>query len=485
MNVSAEKRGGRATRYSQVHPTKMAAGDLRIAFASITPIEKGFFLTTVDPSNWKKEVVALFSGKTLTKTALSLLKKEKQRAGHHATGVLRNNGPFRLMLQRVFMGYSFSRIRFLKSPEFDYWEEYLKEISFYENGLDKEVEGWSYRLIDSAEALQECVASQKELAMILTIEGAHTFSVKGDDSIEKESIILSRIADLKAQTWPVFFITFSHHFYNGLCGHAKSIMDSGCLIMNQEEGLGEGFTTLGWRALRELLSIDDKNRDLDGARILIDCKHMSPLGRKQFYENIVTPYNRRRSKKREKIPVIISHAAYNTFSTLEELINNIDQEDDDFCREGFLAWGINYCDEDIRIVVQSEGLIGLCFDRRICGVRASDRLTTSFVKNALIKQIIATVEVAWTDESLSKKEKTRIWNCISIGTDFDGLIDPLPRYSSATSLSLFAEDLKEALELASEKYGILEIGVEEIVEKISWRNAYDFGLKHLKGNQKL
>ncbi len=482
INKLAERKGGRATRYTQVHPTKMAAGELRIAFASITPIEKGFFKTGTDVSDWKKELASLLIGKTFFKVSLDLLKKDNEKAGRSATGVLRNNGPIRLLFQRVFMGYSLDRIRYLKGEVFDYWDEYQREMDFYFNGQDELNGGWHYSLIDSSAALKASVEKEKDLAMILTIEGGHTFSVNADESIVDDETIFSRIDFMKDQSWPVFFITFSHHFYNGLCGHAKSIMDSGGLLLDQKEGLGDGFTKLGWKTIRKLLSVDEKNKDLEEPRILIDCKHMSPLGRQQYYRDIVEPYNARKSKKREMIPVIISHAAYNTFSTLDELIENLSREDDNFCRNGFLAWGINYCDEDIFAVVKSQGLLGLCFDRRICGVRAGDKLTEAFVKNALLKQIFATIEVVWKDDSMSAHQKSAAWDCITIGSDFDGVIDPLPRYASATELTLFADDLKEALENRKSEFGIAEIGVENIVAKISWKNAYDFAMKHFDSN---
>ena len=130
----------------------------------------------------------------------------------------------------------------------------------------------------------------KKTAFVLTIEGANVFN-----SNESLATIKRRIAEVKnwnvtsgqsVKPLPVFFISFAHHFYNHLCGHAHSIPDAGNLLLSQEEGMNSGFTEKGKAIIRYLLSLSDdnaKNEQEYGKRILIDTKHMSAAARKYYY----------------------------------------------------------------------------------------------------------------------------------------------------------------------------------------------------------
>src|SRR5690606_10738749 len=148
----------------------------------------------------------------------------------------------------------------------------------------------------------------------------------------------------------------------------------------QAPRLNAGFEPerdLGLRITRELLDLDDDLEPRGGRRILIDVKHMSARARKEYYEAIVRPYNANyehwsadKQARYGRLPVLFSHAAYAGADTLDTLIEKADREHDHYHVPPFYAWNINLCDEDIREVHASGGLIGLCFDQRICGVGA-------------------------------------------------------------------------------------------------------------------
>ena len=89
------------------------------------------------------------------------------------------------------------------------------------------------------------------------------------------------------------------------------------------------------------------------------------------------------------------------------------------------------------------------------------------------------IDVIMLDDRLTKAQKKRAWDCLCLGTDYDGLIDPLSKYPTAMHLPDFAADLEQILEENKHTRYIAEIGVQELVEKICWRNAYEFALKHL------
>ena len=114
--------------------------------------------------------------------------------------------------------------------------------------------------------------------MPLTIEGAHIF---GGTALD-EATVLGRIDFIKKE-WdhPLFFITFSHHFDNGLCGHAHSLPEVATFVLNQEKAMNEGFTALGWKVIRKLLAIDENNdpapKEVNETR---DFKRMPGAGRR-------------------------------------------------------------------------------------------------------------------------------------------------------------------------------------------------------------
>jgi hypothetical protein len=60
----------------------------------------------------------------------------------------------------------------------------------------------------------------------------------------------------------------------------------------------------------------------------------------------------------------------------------------------------------------------------------------------------------------------------------------LPGYETIRRLPSARADLRRHLEAAKEQRGIAEIGVDELVDKIAWRNAYEFALRELPRRKK-
>ncbi len=506
-NLEHMRQGRRAAEYSQCNMAQLAHGGARLVFASITPIERGFFQGAKDElGNFVPELVKLVSGVTVAQSATHAIGGEPFEAARKLMAVARNRGPVRAMLQRAFLKYGMPRVRFFLSEDYDYWEEFEHEYAFFlsrsgqqtsveyrHGGRDgrrvEQVDG-RYRMVDAAETLTEILeGDEEEVALLMSIEGGHVFSMGPDGKRVDSAVIFERIDKLKALPYPIFYLTLAHHFDNGLCGHAHSLIDAANLVMDQEPRMHEGFERdedLGLRVVRELLDVDEELEDRGGRRILIDTRHMSPRTRQEYYDEVVRPYNERHAGRpkaeRErfpKIPVITSHSAYSGVLTLEELVANGPLEDDNWQRNPFYAWGINPCAEDIQIVHSSEGLFGLSFDQRIVGVAPRQKVHDSQWPHIMLNQIFAVVDVIMQDDRLAAAERRTIWDRICIGTDFDGMIDPVTRYPTAIDLSTFADDLRELLWQHRHTRMIDDIGVDELVEKIAWRNAYDFAQRHL------
>src|SRR5690606_12373941 len=285
--------GGRATNYSQASFARMSQGNVRLVFMSFTPIERGFFEGSAsgDEYAFTSELLRLASGLTLVRSSQKLLNGQPDMAFREIGKILRNTGPLRQIVQSVFLKYSFRRIRHIISGQYDYWEEFLKEYDFLrvsdsqpvsttlQTGDETAAIEGCYHLVQTPVALEQIIeGSDRDMAVILTIEGAHTFSIGPDQKPVSPETMFERIATLKSLPHPTVFMTLAHHFDDGLCGNAHSLPDTGQAVMDQLPRMNEDFVrtnALGMRVVRELLDIDDNLTDQGGRRILIDCKHIS------------------------------------------------------------------------------------------------------------------------------------------------------------------------------------------------------------------
>ncbi len=214
---------------------------------------------------------------------------------------------------------------------------------------------------------------------------------------------------------PVFFVSLAHHFYNQLCGQAPSIPDEGAFFINQSEGLLSGITSKGWAVIRELLSLDDSNQiDISkGRRILVDLKHMNVVSRNDYYQQIITPL----IGTVNQIPVIASHCCYSGIDTIAQLTNDMKNENNGSSVEkygtAFYPWNINLCDEEIRLIFASGGIIGLNFDQGVLGISGKQKKDVNHFSHlfANIRAMVLSVLNA-SDEQLFGQPKQNTWNFI-------------------------------------------------------------------------
>lgn len=484
----------RAGGYSQADVAKLTRGRCRLTFASITPIEAGFFRPTENiRSSFAAELTKLVTGAKAVAVGKNLIEGTTRDALFELTGILRNEGPVRRLLQNQILRYGRKRMQHLFSDELDYWDEFLREYSFWcekngervstETTLLGDVEG-CYHLIGDEATLRDVIEDDAagELAILLTIEGGHTFTMGPGDVRVDDETIFARIDHLKSLPHSIFFITIAHHFDNGFCGHAHSMPDAAALIGDQTHRMHEGFETerdLGREITRKLLSLDEDLKDTGERRILIDCKHLSAQTRKEYYAEIIRPANALLAEGEPKLPVIFSHASYSGVRTLDQFIRDQHLEDDNWNVGGYYAWSLHCCDEDIRMVFETDGLFGLCFDQRVCGVRNNQVVHAEHWPKIMLHQILGVVDVIMTDDTIPEDQKAKIWDCVCIGTDHDGMIDPVSAYPTAIELDHFAADLAKELEAIQHTRKIAEVGVDAIIEKIAWQNAWRLTLDHI------
>lgn len=494
-NLRAERNAkGSAAAYGQCDLVKLWNGGVRLTFNSMYSMEKGFFQTASKAAEGKnrflREIV-----RTITSDDL----------------------PLRDLMQMFYMRIPDKMIDHLQSKSYDYWDWFQDEYKFiisksgervtnqiispgllrkifenrknrrnlYPNSLDAT---GIYQIPKSNKELTDLL-KQDVITMVLTIEGAHCF---GSD-IASYDVIEKRLIDFKKKNpYPIFFLTFAHHFDNRLCGHAKSLPDLGKFFLNQDTGKNGPFTPNGRKFLRRVLALEPNSSSLDsknipdltnGYRILIDVKHMSARSRKEFYLLVEERLN-----ANDIIPVIASHCGYSGIKTLQEMMNNEPKEKDDYFDSSQLynAWNINVCDEDIKIIFRTKGLFGLSFDQRIIGVPKSQK--TPGGRNSIVglwSSIKGVLNVIYNDNQFSVT-KNEMWNRISIGTDNEGFIDPVNKYATVLQFEIFQQDLITAIEAERKsanpspcvKDFVNVKQVKEVVERLCFKNAEDFVRLH-------
>jgi microsomal dipeptidase-like Zn-dependent dipeptidase len=254
------------------------------------------------------------------------------------------------------------------------------------------------------------------------------------------------------------------------------------MIVSQAEGVNEGLKKLGKEVIKLLLN---KN---EGTRILIDVKHMSPQCRKDFYHFIQTEY----WSKNDKFPLICSHTGVvSKIKTLDVLIAQNDEKEL-YNNNNFLhECSINLCAEDILVIAETKGLIGLQLDaRRMAGyniinvVKNNRKLNGIDLRKQYIKVLFANIF-----EIVKTVNTKHAWELLSIGSDYDGFIHHFDFYPTSADMPYLKNDMLEFLLAPEEIYQdgfnyslplneikrlMFDLSAEEIIEKIFAKNVMAF-----------
>ena len=374
------------------------------------------------------------------------------------------------IMQEVITGFNVARIIELKK-HFDYFKDLQEEYDFVYKAQGKSPDGkWRYTLVNNFKELEQAFATENTLAGILSIEGAHVLGT-GSEEVEELSAnelietLTKNIHTVKRWKVPPFSINLSHHFWNHLCGHSTSFKPPINSLVNQNKGKNKGITDAGWHVIRELLSREN------GKRIIIDVKHMSVPGRKEYY-NFIRNYNS--VNPADMIPVICSHAGVNGFNTMDSSIRDNDVAAKNKSHR-FHRWSINLSNEEIRIIHQSKGLIGLMMDRGILGGKETvDKIAALENKEKQRKEY---AKLFWDNafQIVKAVEDRSGWDVVAFGSDFDGTITHMDPYETEAKLPLLQDDLIAYLEeTLYQQYLWFDYTPRELVQKIMGKNAMQF-----------
>jgi hypothetical protein len=347
------------------------------------------------------------------------------------------------LFKNIVTGISNARIKYIQGAEYSYFEdtcaqyEYLKTSAELSRGTDRE-----FILAADFSAIKKAIRKKTGAVIgFLSIEGANVFYPSKKVRSEDIDQILKNIETVKNWEHVPLMVSLAHHFYNGFVSHEESLVK---LVRNlgnidQSRGCNEELSDIpGFHyCTSEGLRVIDKLLDTScGRRILIDMKHIDYRGRREYYQFI-------KEKYQNQIPVVFSHAAVG--------------EDTD--EKWFNPWTINLNNHDIKAAWKTKGLIGLELDQRILGFneylryckknnieikRQSPEFNAALIWNAA-RHIAG--ECAGIIHSTPDEERTNAWSCISIGSDYDGLINPVNGYPT---VRYFNELEKQLIKLAKD-----------------------------------
>jgi microsomal dipeptidase-like Zn-dependent dipeptidase len=382
----------------------------------------------------------------------------------------------------------------IERGEFGYYELMLADLQHLLNSSTISAHK-SFHLINKG---QDIDLKTAQLQVMLAVEGGHNFYDNGQSYSSTQRVIDNLLAFKKKNQPRLCYITLTHLTDSAFCTHAFGMK---MLKSNDFNPRGKGLSPLGRRFIKEALDVSN------GPRILIDIKHMSYTTRQQFYKL--------RALEFPDAPIMASHMGLTGCSVNNKPVKRTRYSRKEQCFEivyhrqpgvldtYFNPWSINLYDEDIAEIVQSQGLIGLSLDQRILGCTKPEpelispdefeepsfksipapttqnlgledydepAELTSWHLRHLCNQILHIVKVGYPHVG------DNVWNCIAIGSDFDGLIKPINCTITANDYKNLFGGLVEWLPHMA-LYAHVNLQATEVqtkIKKVIHENAYEF-----------
>lgn len=383
------------------------------------------------------------------------------------------------ILVNLAAGVSQKRINNLRNHN-SYFQDLKDEYDYYMqlHNMAQIIDGitFTYRMVNSyadiEKNINDSTSKRKVISLVPTIEGGHSFEtgLDRDKNTADEATVLNHIEIVKNWEHKPLFVTLAHHFYNEICGHARSI-NIGLIKKQQNRGLDWDISELGFKVIDKLLD------NTQSKRMLIDIKHMSTASRKTYYQLLETKYTN------ENIPIIVSHGAVNGKRSIVEW-----SESDSKLSKKFSDIDINFYDSELLRIAKSKGIFGLQLDeRRIASkkaIRSSRIYWPSKKRRYRNKSELIWNQIQHVAELLNKNDLF-CWETVAIGSDFDGIVNPIKGLWTAENI----EDIKPYLIEKAEDYLKAnrtklqmrnQISAQEIIDRLLFINANAFLKQNFK-----
>lgn len=375
--------------------------------------------------------------------------------------------------------------------------------------------------------------NKNKINLILATEGLHCFQNSYDTSNKEQTQ-----EDIKSNFQN--FIKSNRILYTGLTHLTRGPICTHTYAMKMLKGTefipeGGGLTQVAMHIIDHCYSGIGYN----GKKTFIDIKHMGIVSRMQFYEY-------RKQKGYSNIPIVASHIAvtgssfnnirivssnpsnlyenavevehHKSYSNISYKVDNSNSFIIDFN-----PWSLNLYDEEIIEIIDSGGILGLIFDKRVLGhtISVSDNsiegieyfskecydylvsnnhfnqlseheepeeiIQIDIIKSSNIgiahlfvnmMHIVKTIYNKYTNTDM----KFKAWDHICIGTDSDGLISTINGYSDSSDFEAIKGELFEIIKKVRKSelnkyFGTLD--TEILLNKIFYTNGAKFIDKHL------
>jgi microsomal dipeptidase-like Zn-dependent dipeptidase len=305
---------------------------------------------------------------------------------------------------------------------------------------------------------------------------------------------------IKETEYKLFSIGASHFEYNYMLGQAwaipipKFLRDidffSALNLRDENDGLSN--------AAKELLIKLHKGQK--GNVVLFDIKHASLKTRMQYYQ--LHDDFHKLNKPKHTIPIICSHTGVSGYATFSEAAQNESRLGDwkNDPKRRFNRWPINICDDDIRKIYASKGIIGIMVDRRLLGhfqtkfgpfvlqnchyykdiknklIAKGFKRKSGFAWSMYIHGVMFLENIFHIVNVVGKKEA---WNIVCFGSDFDGNIKPIdccPTYNYIEDFRLILSQLIDEyfIEEESIEHLLFDYSKEDILNKFFYENLNSF-----------
>lgn len=374
------------------------------------------------------------------------------------------------------------------------------------------------QIINDATELDE-----NKINLVLAIEGAHSIASNEHNAEEN-------LRTLKQEgKYRFLYLTLVHQTRYLTCNHAFSVK----IIAGNEQfwPKGQGLSNFGKSLIKTAY-----DKSIGGYRVLIDVKHMGLTTRKEFYQF-------RQENNYQNIPIMVSHAALTGLSwEPTALIKYIEKAElvnsDNHVRvqwkkpEGiqkpftplwnckFNPWSLNLYDEEIEIIVNSGGLIGLILDQRVLGAQKVSSEYFDHQNYLALGLKIKRSRDEWAEDAENEDQEKnssegqtdpmkrsnatkhlwhlcnqilhiikcagpKAWDHITIGSDFDGLIAPIKACISVAEYPSLEKNLikmlPEVLEQAQKANPKVNYDLGDVtlrVKGIMYNNGRSFIQRH-------
>ena len=418
----------------------------------------------------------------------------------------------------------------VKNKKTSYFELFKEEINYYQTHQKELSEVYKIKFLSRKNKEEYNFEEAGTTFLAFSAEGGHNFSeakirdtsqpthpsenylqIQNDkNSVDLFSINLVHLSEIPEQ--------ILSGFAQGLNSTAQIAFKSFDFIPKS----GFGISTLGKSFIKSVLT--------NPLPTLIDLKHMSVYTRYQYYqyrEELISQF-----PDVAKLPMISSHTGF-TFQSVESFVNEkkykpsvryengqtvteILAENVKIGKTNFLLnnqlfgnpWSINLFDEEIVEIMESGGMMGISMDQRILGSSKGslDGVRGKYFKDAEAIPLLewrkwfkeGQIQIEKAEEETTKTDReirhiyllcchiihaVRLgyknlnwvgekspWDQMCLGSDYDGLINPINGYDNVSTIGNLRQDLKRYLPIVEKK---MDLNANIPIFKSSKNNIID------------